>query len=169
MSAEKVAVDLKFLFSLLTNNLMMRMAVGHRLIEEQHAYTDMEKQAYLELVKALGIWRNGKDNSKNQQGKRSVQNLVDQVRSSRIHSPPPLNTGHHDHELRKGSSLVETLLSMQESEPDCYSYEVIKTILIVSIYIVYRQLTFYFSLFIYNLSIVQSANIYAAHTTAVQK
>ncbi|KAJ4834803.1 hypothetical protein Tsubulata_040682, partial [Turnera subulata] len=65
-----------------------------------------------------------------------VQNLVNQVRSTRIHSPPPLNTGHHDHELRKGSSsLVETLLSMQESEPDFYSDEVIKTILIVSIYV----------------------------------
>ncbi|KAJ4839674.1 hypothetical protein Tsubulata_019204, partial [Turnera subulata] len=123
--AEKVAVDLKFLFSLLTNNLMMRMAVGHRLVEEQHAYTDMEKQAYLELVKVIfsGLEMNICDylpflrhlgyggmektiQRTNRERDQYVQNLVDQVRSSRIHSPPPLNTGHHDHELWKGSSLM---------------------------------------------------------------
>ncbi|KAJ4848519.1 hypothetical protein Tsubulata_014448, partial [Turnera subulata] len=135
-----------------TNNMMLRMAVGHRLVEEQHAYTDVEKQAYLELRKSVypGLGMNicdylpllrhlgyrGMEKAFQRTHRvrdQYVQNLVDQVRSRRIHSPPPLNcTGSHDQELRKGSpSLVDTFLSMQESKPDFYSDEVIKTILIM--------------------------------------
>ncbi|KAJ4848521.1 hypothetical protein Tsubulata_014453 [Turnera subulata] len=148
---EKVAVDLRFVLSSLTNNMMLRMAVGHRLVEEQHAYTDVEKQAYLELRKSVypGLGMNicdylpllrhlgyrGMEKAFQRTHRvrdQYVQNLVDQVRSRRIHSPPLNCTGSHDQELRKGSpSLVDTFLSKQESEPDFYSDEVIKTILIM--------------------------------------
>ncbi|KAF2309743.1 hypothetical protein GH714_004906 [Hevea brasiliensis] len=138
----KRKVDLKFLFSLLTCNVMMRMTVGKRCVEVETEDSELEKQLFREfketffpslslnicdfipVLRMIGFKGIEKSMIKmNNMRDKFLQNLLDEVKLKRINSKTS------DEEEKR--SLVETLLSLQELEPEFYTDEVIKSIMVM--------------------------------------
>lgn len=144
-------VDLQHLFSLLTLNIVMRVVAGKQFIEEETGITDLGKQ-YLKEFKdmffpsinvTMGVsdffpilrWFGYKGLEKTLiavHSKRDefLQGLVEDMRQSKIATTG--NDGSPKLEFGKRTNLIETLLSLQESEPENCTENVIKSIMSVS-------------------------------------
>lgn len=141
-------VELKFLFSILTSNVVMRVSTGKCFVEEEDAETKVEKRLFLEFKEkffpnlALNIcdfvpilrligFKGIEKNMIKLHRKRDeyLQNLIDKIRlkevSSSLESAKLLDG-------KEKRSVAETLLSLQESEPEFYTDEVIKSTVLVS-------------------------------------
>ncbi|KAJ4834138.1 hypothetical protein Tsubulata_045994 [Turnera subulata] len=145
----KQKVDLNLLFSVLTKNVMMKLATGKRYVEEKHANTKVERQLFQEFKQlfsaSLGMnicdfipalrligYKGIEKSMKELKARRDafLQNLVDEVRLKRTNSSPSkADDGTLESE---GKKPVEDLLRMQESEPEFFTDQVIKSFVVVS-------------------------------------
>lgn len=137
-------VDLKFWFSVFSFNIIMRIFTGEQCISEKDASLEVGKQRLQELkakffarvslstcdlfpiLKRIGFTFNDLKQSLMMLYKKRdefLQGLVDEFRQKKIRSS---NTN-----SVKKTTLMETLLSHQESEPDLYSDDVIKGFILV--------------------------------------
>ncbi|OMO70595.1 Cytochrome P450 [Corchorus olitorius] len=141
------SVDLKYLFSLLTTNVMLKLVAGKRFVEDAR---DMEAERMLfqeftsiffpslgtnicdffPVLRWIG-WKGIEKYYKEMYRKRDeyVQNLVDEIRlkktSCSADVPEIKGEG-------KNQCLIERLLSLQEQDPDFYSNEVIKSMAMIT-------------------------------------
>ncbi|KDP41664.1 hypothetical protein JCGZ_16071 [Jatropha curcas] len=139
----KQNVDLKFLSSVLMCNVVMRMTVGKRYVEEEVEGTELEKQLFQEfketffpsltlnicdfipILRMTGFKGIEKGMIKLQRKRdEHLQNLLDEIR---------LKTRNSGTSNEEDKSLIETLLSLQELEPEFYTDEVIKTIMLITL------------------------------------
>ncbi|KAG8632662.1 cytochrome P450 81C13-like [Manihot esculenta] len=133
----KQKVNLKFLFSLLTCNVMMRMSIGKRCVEMEAEDSELEKQLFEEfketffpslslnicdfipVLRVIGFKGIEKSMIKmNNMRDEFLQKLLDEIKLKRMDS-------------KEKRSVAETLLSMQEIEPEFYSDKVIKSIIVM--------------------------------------
>ncbi|KAH7523691.1 hypothetical protein FEM48_Zijuj06G0038700 [Ziziphus jujuba var. spinosa] len=139
-------VELQYLFSTLLFNIMMSVAAGKQCIEEEIATTILGKQ-YLQEMKdkffaSLTIcmcdffpilrWVDYKQSKKSmimlhRQRDEFLQGLIEEIRQKKS---TPLNPT-TALESEKRTTLIESLLSLQESDPEYYSDIVVKAILLV--------------------------------------
>lgn len=143
-------VDSQYLFSLLMWNIITRLVAGKQCIEEKTAITDLGKQHLKEIKDkffpsismSMGAcdffpilrWLGYKGLEKIMiavHGKRDgfCQGLIEEIRQKKINS---FNNHTTKLEFGERTNLIETLLSLQESEPENYSENVIKSIITVS-------------------------------------
>uniref|UniRef100_A0A2P2PJ51 Cytochrome P450 81D11-like n=1 Tax=Rhizophora mucronata TaxID=61149 RepID=A0A2P2PJ51_RHIMU len=139
-------VELKFLLSLLTTNVVMRMAAGKRCVEEDVANTEMGKRLFQEfkdvfppvlmmnvcdfvpMLRLIGYKGIEKSMIKLKEKRdKFLQDLLDYVRLKRAN--PCLKAAESSSEEFK--SLTEILLSLQDSEPEFYTEEVIKSTILI--------------------------------------
>ncbi|XP_057975031.1 cytochrome P450 81C13-like [Malania oleifera] len=140
-------VDLKFTFSLLAFNVIMKIVAGKRCVEGDAASVEMGRKHLQELKETflpnvsmnmcdfLPIlrWVGYKGLEKNmvklhKRRDEFLQSLIDDLRRkktthSSFNATPNVERGK--------ILLIETLLSLQESEPDFYSDDVIKSIMLL--------------------------------------
>jgi cytochrome P450 len=141
-------VDLKFLFSLLTCNVMMRLAAGKPCIDEEVAGTKVEKQLcqefkerfspglgmnicdFIPILRLIGYKGLEKSTKKLQSTRdKYLQHLIDEIRMRRTSS----SSKTAEQWKREGkSSVIETFLSLQDLEPEFLTDTVIKSVLSVS-------------------------------------
>ncbi|KAJ4839297.1 hypothetical protein Tsubulata_021891, partial [Turnera subulata] len=140
-------VDLNFLFSLLATDITMRIAAGRRCLEEEEIKTKGEKQSFKEFnemiftdltmsildffpfLRMIGYGGVEKNMKKLQARKDEyLQNIVNDSRSKRTHAPVSETENIDAGGL---TSAVEILLTKQESEPDFYTDDVIKAMIIM--------------------------------------
>ncbi|XVF36363.1 hypothetical protein REPUB_Repub19eG0052300 [Reevesia pubescens] len=136
-------VDLKYLFCLLTMNVMLRMVTGKRGVEDAK---DMEAEKmfllefksnffpslgtnicdFLPVLRWIGF-QGIEKNLKELQKRRDayIQNLVDGIRLKKASDVDVIK------EEGKYPSLIEKLLSLQEEDPNFCSNEVIKSMVLV--------------------------------------
>ncbi|KAJ6685852.1 CYTOCHROME P450 FAMILY 81 SUBFAMILY K POLYPEPTIDE 1-RELATED [Salix purpurea] len=138
-------VDLQFLFSLLTFNVMMRLAAGKPCIDEEVAVTEVEKQSFQEFKEifspGLGVnicdfipilrlvgYKGLEKRTKILQRTRDtyLQHLIDETRLRRRSSS--FKTAKQWKREEK-SSVIETFLSLQDLEPGFLTDTVIKSFL----------------------------------------
>ncbi|KAG8632665.1 cytochrome P450 81C13 [Manihot esculenta] len=138
----KKQVNLKFLFSLLTCNVMMRMTVGKRCVEVEGEGSELEKQLFQEfkeiffpsislnicdfipVLRVIGFKGIEKSMIKlNDVRNEFLQNLLDELKLKRINSKTS--------DEKEKRWVVETLLSLQELEPEFYTDEVIKSTMVI--------------------------------------
>ncbi|XWS21255.1 hypothetical protein CRYUN_Cryun30bG0039900 [Craigia yunnanensis] len=132
-------VDLKYLFCLLTMNVMLRVVAGKRGVEDSRDmeaenifFRDFKKIFFpslgfnicdffpiLRWVGFQGIEKNLKELQRTRD--EYLQNLVDGIRLKKTSDVPALK------EEGKNPSLIEKLLSLQEEDPNFCSNEVIKS------------------------------------------
>lgn len=138
-------VDLKYLFSLLTFNVLMKMITGNPCIEEEISDTILGKQNFKELKEKffplvsfmntcdffpILRWFGYKDLEKNmirsqERRDKVVRDLIEKVQRKKVSSSDTTET----------ITLAEKLLSLQESGTETVlSDSVIKSILMVSIF-----------------------------------
>lgn len=134
-------VNMNFWFSVMTFNIILRLATGKEWINEENALTEVGKQQLKELKGIFFTsasmtvcdfipilrWFGYKGLEKSMimlHKKRDdfLQGLIDEIRCKKASSSG---------EKKKKITLIETLLSLQESEPDLYSDDVIKGIILV--------------------------------------
>ncbi|CAN1164011.1 Cytochrome P450 81C13 [Linum perenne] len=140
------AVNLKFLLSLLTVNVMMRLAVGRRCVEEEEGDTEVEKVKYREFkgtfLPGLGMnicdyvpflrkigfgWRMEKHMLKMRKKRDDyLQGLVDEVVNKRIGSQKIGSKG-----ADEVKSVAEIILSLRESDPDFYIDDVLNSTIVM--------------------------------------
>ncbi|OMO74057.1 Cytochrome P450 [Corchorus olitorius] len=128
-------VDLKYLFCLLTANVMLMMVAGNRCVEDSSF-----QEFKMIFFPSLGInicdffpvlrWIGFKGIEKNlreMHRKRDeyIQKLVDEIRLRQKSSFSEIEEG-------KNQSLIERLLSIQEEDPNSCSNDVIKSMAVVS-------------------------------------
>uniref|UniRef100_A0A6N2MUB7 Cytochrome P450 n=1 Tax=Salix viminalis TaxID=40686 RepID=A0A6N2MUB7_SALVM len=140
-------VDLQFLFSLLTFNVMMRLAAGKPCIDEEAAVTEVEKQSFQEFKKifspGLGMnicdfipilrlvgYKGLEKRTKKLQRTRDtyLHCLIDETRLRRRSSS--FKTAKQWKREEK-SSVIETFLSLQDLEPGFLTDTVIKSFLVM--------------------------------------
>ncbi|KAJ6685850.1 CYTOCHROME P450 82C3-RELATED [Salix purpurea] len=136
-------VDLQFLFSLLTLNVMMKLAAGKPCIDEEVAVTEVEKQSFQEfkeifspglgmnicdfipILRLVGYKGLEKRTKKLQRTRDTyLQHLIDETRLRRRSSS--FKTAKQWKREEK-SSVIETFLSLQDLEPEFLTDTVIKT------------------------------------------
>ncbi|KAG6749049.1 hypothetical protein POTOM_046091 [Populus tomentosa] len=132
-------VDLHYFFSLLSFNVAMRMSAGKKCIEEEVACSDLGKQDLMELKKIFDPsistslcnffpalkWINYKGFEKSVIKVRDArdgfsQDLVDEIRQKKTSSCSSPDAG------PEKTTVIEALLSLQEQEPDFYTDDIIK-------------------------------------------
>ncbi|KAJ0024375.1 hypothetical protein Pint_08699 [Pistacia integerrima] len=133
-------VELRILFHILTVNLTMMIVTGNPGIEDEAADLEVAKKFLLEfkekfypsvavdicdffpILRLIGYkGRVEKNLSKVQKSRDEyMQGLIDEIRLKKTNSS-----------FQKKTSLIETLLSLQESEPEFYTDDVIKSIMVV--------------------------------------
>ncbi|CAI0451643.1 unnamed protein product [Linum tenue] len=136
-------VDLKFLLSLLTINVMMRLAVGRRCAEEEEAGTEEERGKFQEfkekffpslgmnicdfvpILRAVGFKGIEKKmvklrKERDEYFRRVVDGVVE--RRHRRRGEGDSGTGSDGEEVR---SVAEIILSLRESDPEFYSDDVV--------------------------------------------
>nr|AYM55650.1 cytochrome p450 [Croton stellatopilosus] len=137
----KQKVDLKFLSSLLTCNVAMRLTVGKLCVDEEVEGTELEKKLFQEfkgkffpsitlnicdfipILRKIGFKGIEKGMVKLQRIRDEyLQQCLDEIRLKNINS----ETSNEEEK-----SLTEILLSLQELEPEIYTNEVIKSIMIM--------------------------------------
>ncbi|KAJ4822918.1 hypothetical protein Tsubulata_017659 [Turnera subulata] len=138
-------VGLRFLFSLLINNVMMRLTVGKLCVGEEHENTEVEKQLFrkflqvfapnfrmnvcdfVPILRMIG-YKGIEERTENafRLMDQYMQSLVDEIRS-RGSSKSVLTA---DQSGKR--SVVETLLHKQESGHEDYTDEDIKSTIMVS-------------------------------------
>ncbi|KAJ4839300.1 hypothetical protein Tsubulata_021899, partial [Turnera subulata] len=142
-------VDLNFLFSLLTTDVTLRIAAGRRCLEEEQTKTKGEKQSFKEFqelffndlkmtvidyfpfLRKIGYGGIEKSMEKLQvRTDEYLQSVVNEARSKRTHALVS-KTENTDAE-GKGSG-IEILLTMQESQPDFYTDDVIKATVLMMV------------------------------------
>ncbi|CAN1164013.1 Cytochrome P450 81C13 [Linum perenne] len=135
------AVNLKFLLSLLTVNVMMRLAVGRRCVEEEEAGTEEERVKFGEfkdtfypslgmnicdfvpILRKIGYGAIEKKMMKLRKKRDDyLEQLVDGVMKYRERS---LKTGSNGDEEVK--SIAEIILSLRDSDPDFYDDDVLNS------------------------------------------
>lgn len=128
-------------------NVVMRMVTGKPCVEEEAAGTDLGKQRLTDMkgiyFANLGMnicdffpvlrWVGYKaleKNMRNLQGKRNglLNHFIEEIKKKKTSF---LKNAVEMNEEQKGT-LIETLTSLQESEPELYSDDVIKGVLMVS-------------------------------------
>ncbi|XP_065880257.1 cytochrome P450 81C13-like [Euphorbia lathyris] len=138
----KQKVDMKHLISLLMCNIIMRIAAGKRCVEEEDEDTEVEKQLFRDfkerffpilslnicdfvpILRLIGFRGIEKSMIKMQKLRDDyLQNLLDEVRFKCCNSKIS--------ELKERMSVIETLLALQQLEPEYYSDEVIKSIMVM--------------------------------------
>ncbi|KAJ4826527.1 hypothetical protein Tsubulata_008708 [Turnera subulata] len=148
-------VGLRFLFSLLINNIMMRLTVGKLCVGEEHENTEVEKQLFRKFLQvfAPNIRMNACDfvpilrmigykgiEKRTENAFRLMdqymQSLVDEIRSRRSRSEHSHSEIDHKSVLQAPEesgkrSVVETLLHKQESGHEDYTDEDIKSIIMM--------------------------------------
>nr|TKR78878.1 cytochrome P450 family protein [Populus alba] len=137
-------VELRLLFSTLASNVVMRVSAGKRCVEEEHAGTKMEKQLlqdfkdkffpslamnicdFIPILRVIGF-KGLEKNMKKLHGIRDefLQNLIDEIRLKLERTTSLKADEVTDGEERR--SVAEILLCLQESEPEFYTDEVIKS------------------------------------------
>ncbi|XP_057975001.1 cytochrome P450 81C13-like [Malania oleifera] len=141
-------VELRFFFSLLTLNIITRMLSGKRSVEGKDMSMEVGRQHVRELKEifipsaSMNIcdflpilrWVGYKGLEKNmvklhRRRDELLQSLIDEVRqkktvNSSLHAAP-------ETEKQKNMTMIETLLCLQEFEPDSYSDTVIKSIILI--------------------------------------
>uniref|UniRef100_U5FNQ5 Cytochrome P450 n=1 Tax=Populus trichocarpa TaxID=3694 RepID=U5FNQ5_POPTR len=137
-------VELRLLFSILASNVVMRVSAGKRCVEEEHAGTKMEKQLFqdfknkffpslamnicdfIPILRVIGF-KGLEKNMKRLHGIRDdfLQNLIDEIRLKLKRTTSLKADEVTDGEERR--SVAEILLCLQESEPEFYTDEVIKS------------------------------------------
>nr|UUY85544.1 camptothecin hydroxylase [Camptotheca acuminata] len=136
-------IQLKYWFSLLTFNIITRLVAGKRCVRDAVAGTDLGKQILEELkgkfvsIMPLNMcdffpilrWFGYKGLEKilirlQKERDEFLQGLIDEVRRKRTCSAN-INIATN----RAKTTLIETLLSLQESEPDFFYDTVIKSII----------------------------------------
>lgn len=141
-------VELKYLFCLLTMNVILRVVAGKGVVDEYAKDMEVEKIRFREfkntffpnsgnicdffpVLRWIGF-RGIEKNMEELQRRRDayVQNLVDgaRLKKTRCVVDVPVMKG----EGKKNSSLIERLLSLQEEDPNFYSNDVIKSMAVVS-------------------------------------
>jgi cytochrome P450 len=141
-------VELRLLFSILASNVVMRVSAGKRCVEEEHAGTKMEKQLFqdfknkffpslamnicdfIPILRVIGF-KGLEKNMKRLHGIRDdfLQNLIDEIRLKLKRTTSLKADEVTDGEERR--SVAEILLCLQESEPEFYTDEVIKSTVLV--------------------------------------
>lgn len=136
-------VELRILFNILTTNITMMIVAGKPAIEDEAAAADlgiakeflsefkekffagvaMDMRDLFPILRLIGYkGRVEKILSKVQKSRDEyMQVLIDEIRLKKTSSS-----------FEKKTSLIETLLSLQESEPEFYTDDVIKSIMVVS-------------------------------------
>ncbi|KAF5192644.1 Cytochrome p450 protein [Thalictrum thalictroides] len=139
--------NLKIMFSKLVFNIIMRLVAGKPCFEE---FTDSDEQKrlhimlkemfssgmlfelgdFLPILRKIGLYTDEKCNIEIHKRRDSfLENLLNEFRRKQIHSSPT-----NIAEDKKNTTIIETLLSIQEAEPEQYSDEIIKgTILVMFI------------------------------------
>ncbi|XP_057974944.1 cytochrome P450 81C13-like [Malania oleifera] len=141
-------VELRFFFSLLTFSVSMRMISGKRCVEGEATGMEVGRQHIRELKEifipsaSMNIcdflpilrWIGYKGLEKNmvklhRRRDEFLQSLIDEVRQNKNVS----SSLHATRETEKGKNMtmIETLLSLQEFDPDSYSDSVIKSIILI--------------------------------------
>lgn len=142
-------VELKPLFSILSTNFMMRIVAGKRGTEEVAGAANMEvaKKFLLEfkeiffpsmitnicdlfpILRLIGYSKGIEKIYVRVQKMRDefMQNLIDDIRIRLKKTSSYFETA-----SVRNKSLIETLLSLQESEPEFYSDDVLKSVIVVS-------------------------------------
>ncbi|CAA2964704.1 isoflavone 2 -hydroxylase-like [Olea europaea subsp. europaea] len=134
-------VDLNYLVSTFGFNVMMRVIAGKWCVEEEEVGTEVGKQIVKEirgiLLSSLSLsvcdffpvlrlvgYKGLKKNLISLHRKRDdyIKILIDEVKGNGITSSDS---------TREKNTLIEILLSVQESEPDVYSDDVIKSVILV--------------------------------------
>ncbi|XP_021283657.1 cytochrome P450 81D11-like [Herrania umbratica] len=136
-------VDLKYLFCLLTSNVMLRVVAGRRGVEDAKDMEAEEKVFFREFksiffpslatnicdffpilrwVGFKGIEKNMRELHRRRE--EYLRNLVDEIRLRKTSSSADVP---EIEEEGKSPSLIEKLLSIQEEDPDFCSTEVIKS------------------------------------------
>ncbi|XP_057975343.1 cytochrome P450 81C13-like [Malania oleifera] len=139
-------VELKYFFSLLTFNVLMRIFAGKRSIEGEAATTVMGIRQHLQELREIFLpsqsmnmcdflpilrWVGYKGLEKNmvkmyRKRDKFLQNLIDEVRQKKatnsFNCTPNMESG-------KKMTVIENLLSLQESKPEFYSDKLIKSII----------------------------------------
>lgn len=140
-------VDLKFLFSLLAYNVMMRLAAGKPCIDEEVAGTKVEKQLFQEFKErfspGLGMnicdfipilrligYKGLEKSMKKLQSTRDkyLQHLIDEIRMRRTSSSSKTAK---QWKTEGKSSVIETFLSLQDLEPEFLTDTVIKSVIMM--------------------------------------
>jgi hypothetical protein len=141
-------VELRLLFSILASNVVMIVSAGKRCVEEEHAGTKMEKQLFqdfknkffpslamnicdfIPILRVIGF-KGLEKNMKRLHGIRDdfLQNLIDEIRLKLKRTTSLKADEVTDGEERR--SVAEILLCLQESEPEFYTDEVIKSTVLV--------------------------------------
>ncbi|KAH9755673.1 cytochrome P450 family 81 subfamily K polypeptide 1 [Citrus sinensis] len=141
-------VELKPLFSILSTNFMMRIVAGKRGTEEVAGAANMEiaKKFLLEfkeiffpsmitnicdlfpILRLIGYSKGIEKSYVRLQKMRDeyMQNLIDDIRIRLKKTSSSFETA-----SMRNKSLIETLLSLQESEPEFYSDDVLKSIIVI--------------------------------------
>ncbi|KAJ8762592.1 hypothetical protein K2173_008031 [Erythroxylum novogranatense] len=127
-------VDFKFMCSLLTVNIIMRVVAGKRYVDEEIADTEVEKQLlqnfrsiffpnvtmsicdFIPILRLIGY------------GGIEKKNLIDDVQRHRTLCPETESSSDEE----KYSSMIDALLSLQKSEPEFYTDKVIKSTILVA-------------------------------------
>ncbi|XP_040996840.1 cytochrome P450 81C13-like [Juglans microcarpa x Juglans regia] len=139
-------VEFRYLFTLLMFNVIMRMVTGKPCVGEEAAGTDLGKQRLRDMkgiyFANLGMnicdffpvlrWVGYKGLEKNMrslQGKRNglLNHFIEEIKQKKTSF---LKNAVEMNEEQK-STLIETLMSVQESEPELYSDDVIKGVLMM--------------------------------------
>ncbi|WCJ35509.1 Cytochrome P450 81C13 [Euphorbia peplus] len=138
----KGAVDMRFLVSLLMCNIIMRIGVGRSCVEYEDEGTEKERKLFgdfkeryfpilslnicdfIPVLRRVGFRGIEKGMVKMQKLRDDyLQDLLDEIR---------VKFGNFkESRLKERSSIIETLLGMQQLEPEYYTNEVIKSILVM--------------------------------------
>ena len=146
---EPQKVELRYLFSLLVSNIMMRMVAGKPCVGKEVESMDVGKQLHKEFKETyfssltMNIcdcfpilrWVGYKGLEKNMirlQRKRDevLWRLIEETKQKKTSSSLKNDTI----DVEKKRTLIETLFSLRKSEPEFYSDDVIKSMILVSYY-----------------------------------
>ncbi|KAJ8762550.1 hypothetical protein K2173_007989 [Erythroxylum novogranatense] len=140
-------VDFKFMCSLLTVNIIMRVVAGNRYVDEEIAASEVENQLiqnfrstffpavtmticdFIPILRLIGY--GGIEKKLANLGKlrdEFLRNLIDDVQRNRTLCPETESSSDEE----KYSSIIDALLSLQKSEPEFYTDQVVKSTILVA-------------------------------------
>lgn len=149
-------MNVKVMLFEITTNVMMRMIAGKRYYDQNMAAAEMEEAAkfqemiedtlrlgdttniadYLPMLRWLGV--KGKEKElKELQGKRDrfMQGLIEDHRTRMAkekESSPSFCNGDDGEKMQKKKTMIEVMLSLQDKEPDYYTDEIIRGLMLVT-------------------------------------
>ncbi|PIA55938.1 hypothetical protein AQUCO_00700331v1 [Aquilegia coerulea] len=137
--------NLKFMFSQLMFNIIMRLVAGKRCFEEFIMDLDEQKRLhtlskeifapgmifelgdFLPILRKIGYTEEKCQIKIHKSRDSFLQNLINEFRRKQIHS----STTTTGEDKKKKTTIIEALLSIQEAEPEQYSDDFIKGILLL--------------------------------------